>query len=301
MCGIVGFFDKTRSNDTTAGEILLHMLEALACRGPDSAGVALFGALRPKHFVAQVKLGDDGNLSQRASQITALAKDFGGEEFSQTDAYLRFVFREVDDLRPFLTSIESVAPDVEVVSAGRRLEIVKEVGSPARLERAFHISKFHGKYGIGHTRLSTESVVDLSHSQPFWGHGYPDLAIVHNGHITNYHQLRRRYEQRGVRFYTENDSEIVATFLADKLRQGNDLHAAMKSMITELDGSFSCLVATDKGFGFVKDPFSFKPLLFAETDQFVAVATEEVAIRGAIPGNYEAREAQGREIRVWQT
>jgi len=230
-----------------------------------------------------------------------LARKFGAHEFSQTDAYLRFVFREIDDLKPFLSSIESVGRDVEVVSVGRRLEIVKEVGSPAHLEKAFHISKFRGKYGIGHTRLSTESVVDLSHSQPFWGHGYPDLAIVHNGHITNYHQLRRIYEQRGVRFYTENDSEIVATFLADKLWQGKDLEAAMQCMITELDGSFSCLVATDKAFGFVKDPFSFKPLLFAETDQFVAVATEEIAIRGALAGNYSAREGQAKEVKVWQT
>jgi glutamate synthase domain-containing protein 1 len=301
MCGIVGFFDKTRARKGRVGETLLRMLESLACRGPDSAGVALFGALSPKSLVAQVKLGEGGDLAQRARQVSALARKFGAHEFSQTDAYLRFVFREIDDLKPFLSSIESVSGDVEVVSVGRRLEIVKEVGSPAHLEKAFHISKFRGKYGIGHTRLSTESVVDLSHSQPFWGHGYPDLAIVHNGHITNYHQLRRLYEQRGVRFYTENDSEIVATFLADKLWQGKDLEAAMQCMITELDGSFSCLAATDKAFGFVKDPFSFKPLLFAETDQFVAVATEEVAIRGALAGNYSAREGQAREVKVWQT
>jgi glutamate synthase domain-containing protein 1 len=301
MCGIVGYFDKTTANQTAVGERLLKMLEALACRGPDSAGVAMFGSHPPRHLVAQVKLGDGDSLAERAQLVTGLAKEFGGQQFSRADAYLRFIFQEVDNLKPFLSKIESVGHDVEVVSVGRRLEIVKEVGSPGRLEKAFHVSKFQGKYGIGHTRLSTESVVDLSHSQPFWGHGYADLAIVHNGHITNYHQLRRIYEQRGVRFYTENDSEIVATFLADKLRQGKDLEAALQSMISELDGSFSCLAATDKAFGFVKDPFSFKPLLFAETDQFVAVATEEVALRGAIPGNYSAREAQAREVKVWQT
>jgi len=276
------------------------MLEALACRGPDSAGVAMFGGATPKHLIAQVKLGDAADLSERARQVMTVAKTAGGREFARTDAYLRFVFHELEELHSFLAAIESVARDVEVVSVGRRLEIVKEVGSPAHLENAFHISKFRGSYGIGHTRLSTESVVDLSHSQPFWGHGFPDLAIVHNGHITNYHKLRRIYEQRGVRFYTENDSEIVATFLADKLRRGGALETALQSMITDLDGSFSCLAATDKAFGFVKDPFSFKPLLFAETDEFVAVATEEVAIRGAISGNYTARETQAREVRVWQ-
>jgi len=301
MCGIVGYFNKSRTSDEPLGQVLLGMLEALACRGPDSTGVAMFGSQRPDCFVAQVKLGDNGHNAERAQQVNAVAADFGAQGFSQTDAYLRFTFRRVDDLKPFLSGIESIGRDVEVVSVGRRLEIVKQVGSPSQLEKAFHISKFRGRHGIGHTRLSTESVVDLSHSQPFWGHGYPDLAIVHNGHITNYHQLRRRYEQRGVRFYTENDSEIVATFLANKLRQGANLRTAMGFMLTELDGSFSCLVATDCEFGFVKDPFSFKPLLVGETEQFVAAATEEVAIRAAIPGNYTVREAQSNEVQVWQT
>jgi glutamate synthase domain-containing protein 1 len=301
MCGIVGYFNKSRASNQPLGQVLLGMLEALACRGPDSTGVAMFGSPRPDYFVAQVKLGDNGHNGERAQQVNAVARDFGAQEFSQIDAYLRFTFRRVDDLKPFLCAIESVGRDVEVVSVGRRLEIVKQVGSPARLERAFNISKFRGPHGIGHTRLSTESVVDLSHSQPVWGNGYPDLAIVHNGHITNYHQLRRRYEQRGVRFHTENDSEIVATFLADKLRQGANLRTALGFMLTELDGSFSCLVATDSEFGFVKDPFSFKPLLFVETDQFVAAATEEIAIRAAIPGDYTVREAQAKEVQVWQT
>ena len=300
MCGIVGYLDKIGAEGGNVGSVLLGMLNALACRGPDSAGVALFGARQSGQFVAQVKLGDNGNGTARAGEVKIIAEKFGGREFTQTGAYLRFVFGETDDLKPFITGVEGAGRDVEVVSVGRRLEIVKQVGSPSRLEQTFGISEFHGKHGIGHTRLSTESVVDLSHSQPFWGHGYPDLAIVHNGHITNYHQLRRQYEQRGVRFYTENDSEVVAIFLAHKLRQGADLHAAMESMIGELDGSFSCLVATDSAIGFVKDTFSFKPLVFAETDDFVAVATEEIAIRGAIKGDFTVREAQAKEVQVWR-
>jgi glutamate synthase domain-containing protein 1 len=300
MCGIVGYLDKIGAEGGNVGNVLLGMLNALACRGPDSAGVALFGARQSGQFVAQVKLGDNGNGTARAGAVKIIAEKFGGREFTQTGAYLRFVFGETDDLKPFITGVEGAGRDVEVVSVGRRLEIVKQVGSPSRLEQTFGISEFRGKHGIGHTRLSTESVVDLSHSQPFWGHGYPDLAIVHNGHITNYHQLRRKYEQRGVRFYTENDSEVVAIFLADKLRQKADLHAAMECMIRELDGSFSCLVATDSAIGFVKDTFSFKPLVFAETDDFVAVATEEIAIRGAITGDFTVREAQAKEVQIWR-
>jgi len=300
MCGIVGYLNQVGTEDRTVGSVLLAMLNALACRGPDSTGVALFGEHPRNQFVAQVKLGDNGNSIERAGKIKAIVEKFGAREFTQAGAYLRFVFGEIEDLTTFIRSVEAVGDDVEVVSVGRRLEIVKQVGSPSRLEKTFAISGFHGRHGIGHTRLSTESVVDLSHSQPFWSHGYPDLAIAHNGHITNYHQLRRRYEQRGIRFYTDNDSEIVAVFLADQLRQGIDLRGAMESMIAELDGSFSCLVATDRALAFVKDSFSLKPLVFAETDRFVAVATEEIAIRGAIPGDFAVCEAQAREMRVWQ-
>ncbi len=300
MCGIVGYFDKTGAENQLIGKILLGMLDALACRGPDSAGVALFGIPRPHQLVARVKLGNNGGSEQRTFEVKTAAQKFGAQEFAQKGDYLRFTFRENGGLKPFLSSIESVGADVEVVSVGRRLEIVKQVGSPSLLEQSFAISGFHGGHGIGHTRLSTESLVDLSHSQPFWAHGYPDLAIVHNGHITNYHQLRRRYHEHGVRFYTENDSEVVAIFLADKLGQGLTLRAALESMITELDGSFSCLVATDSALAFVKDPFSFKPLLYTETASFVAVATEEIAIRSAIPGDYTVREAQAKEVQIWQ-
>jgi methylamine---glutamate N-methyltransferase subunit A len=300
MCGIVGYLNKVGTEENPIGNILLAMLNSLACRGPDSAGVALFGESRPHQLVAQVKLGENGDGRERAGEIRTIVEKFGARDFTQTGAYLRFVFTETDDLATFIAGVEGAGNDVEVVSVGRRLEIVKQVGSPARLEKTFGISGFAGQHGIGHTRLSTESVVDLSHSQPFWSHGYPDLAIVHNGHITNYHQLRRRYEQRGIRFYTENDSEVVAVFLADKLRHGADLPAAMASTIRELDGSFSCLVATEGALGFVKDSFSLKPLVFAETEDFVAVATEEIAIRGAIPGDFAVSEAQAGEMRVWQ-
>ena len=154
---------------------------------------------------------------------------------------------------------------------GRELEIVKQVGTPQNLDATHNVSAFRGTHGLGHTRLSTESRVDLSHSQPFWAHNYPDLAIVHNGHITNYHKLRRIYEQRGVRFYTENDSEVIGVYLANQLSQGLTFKEALNASLTDLDGSFSYLAATESYIGFAKDPFAFKPLLFTETDNFVAV------------------------------
>ena len=302
MCGIVGFLDKSETSERPAiGKVLLTMLEALACRGPDSAGVALYGPPTDHKLVMRLKLGERGDLKSRAQRIVDLAESFGTiSDFSAVECYARFLIDEGIDEEQLVASLESLDPETEVVSVGRRLDIVKQVGSPASLEGSYAISQVRGTHGLGHTRLSTESRVDLSHSQPFWGHGSHDLAIVHNGHITNYHQLRRKYEQKGVRFYTENDSEIIAVYLAEQLRGGRGLEESLRAMLRDLDGSYSCLATTASQLGFVKDPFALKPLLFAETEGFVAVATEEIAIRSALPGDYRVREAPIKEVRVWQ-
>jgi glutamine phosphoribosylpyrophosphate amidotransferase len=183
------------------------------------------------------------------------------------------------------------APGVlEVLSAGLRLDLVKHDGSPAGLERVYHISAWHGPLAIGHTRMSTESRIDLSHSQPFWARGVLDIATVHNGHITNYHQLRRLYEEQGKVFYTENDSEVIGVYLRDRLGAGVPLAEALAESVADLDGAFNYLVLSPEGLGVVRDRFGFKPLVAAETDAFVAVATEEIALRKALPGDYRVTE-----------
>lgn len=303
MCGIAGFFDKTRDNrNSRVGHILLSMLEGLACRGPDSAGVAVFGPGTAQQALLRVKLseGEDyDGLKRRLNQF--LDRHYAGHyELSTQSNSARVVIKCPVDLPALAAHIEALDKQIEVVSMGQSLEIVKQVGSPASLERAYGVSQLTGTHGLGHTRLSTESKVDLSHSQPFGSHQLPDLAIVHNGHITNYHQLRRAYEQRHIHFYTENDSEVVAIYIADRLTKGYELKETLHLMLRDLDGSFSCLVATGNQIGFVKDPFALKPLVWAETGSFVALANEEIAIRTALPGNYEVREAQVKEVRVWE-
>ncbi len=300
MCGIVGFLDKTDGGQGALGGVILGMLDALECRGPDSAGVALFGPPQDCRYIVRVKLGETGNFAVQAGKLANLAESLGSTGFETIASYARFLVDDQLDIRQLIARIETLDPDLEVVSIGRGLEIVKQVGSPRNLEAAYGISRMRASHGLGHTRLSTESRIDLSHSQPFWGHGYPDMAIVHNGHITNYHQLRRRYEQRGTKFYTENDSEIIAIYLAEQLCKGRDLESSLESMLREFDGSFSCLAATASQLGFVKDPYALKPLLVAETDSFVAMANEEIAIRARIPGDYLVREADVKEVRVWQ-
>ena len=140
----------------------------------------------------------------------------------------------------------------------------------------------------------------MSHSQPFWAHGYPDLAIVHNGHITNYHKMRRLYEQRGVRFYTENDSEIIGVYLADRLSQQMELKRRWRPRWSIWTVRSAILRQRPMRSVLPETPFALKPLLFTETDTFVAVATEEIAIRAAFEGAYRVDEAQAKDVRIWQ-
>jgi methylamine---glutamate N-methyltransferase subunit A len=299
MCGIAGFFDKSHTGSSPAGATLLRMLTALSCRGPDSAGIALWGE-GDDGLVARVKLGDGGDLEARRREILSRTRKTTRVLASSVQgALLRLVVAKTEPTE-LAAAIEGVAPDVEVVSMGQRLEIVKQVGAPGALDAEYAVSSWRGSHGLGHTRLSTESRVDLSHSQPFWAHGTPDLAVVHNGHICNYHRLRRIYEQDGVRFYTENDSEIIGLYLARQMAAGRTLGEALQASVRDLDGSFSYLAATADAFGYAKDPFSLKPLIVGESASAVAIANEEVALQAALGDKYRAREAAAGSTGLWE-
>ncbi|HEV8440105.1 MAG TPA: glutamine phosphoribosylpyrophosphate amidotransferase [Methylomirabilota bacterium] len=297
MCGIVGYFSKTDGPRTT-GATLLGMLGALGRRGPDSAGVAVWGQAVDGMLV-RVAARDRELTKSQTSDLLRRARRVGPVKGVVTQGpLLRFEIATVD-ADALVAALEADA-EVEVVSLGHRLQIVKQVGSPRNLDVAFAISALPGTHGIGHTRLSTESRVDLSHSQPFWAHGVPDLAVVHNGHITNYHRLRRLYEQDGVRFYTENDSEVIGCYLARKIRAGVSLREALAASVRDLDGSFSYLAATADVLGFAKDPHCLKPLIVAETERAVAIANEEIAVHAVLGDGYRAREAGAGEVATWQ-
>jgi glutamate synthase domain-containing protein 1 len=197
-------------------------------------------------------------------------------------------------------AVEDGSADVEVVSLGSQLELVKQVGHPDDLDRSFGIGGFRGSHAIGHTRLSTESRVDLTHSQPFWARGVADLATVHNGHITNYDRLRRTYEQRGIRFFSDNDSEVIGVYLADQIERGLSLEQALEASLDDFDGSFTYLVANGDAIGYARDPFALKPLVIVETDDYVAIANEELAIRAALGDGGVAHEPSGHVFRLWR-
>lgn len=299
MCGIVGYLDKPTTGSAPIGRVILAMIEALDCRGPDSAGVALYED-HDDTLVLCVNLGD-GDLEGTARCVTErVAAIASVTDVSVVGECLRLLVHDGDNPSALIRSVESSDDGVEVVSIGHRLEIIKQVGSPQAIESTYNVSSIVGTHGLGHTRMSTESRVDVSHSQPFWAHPMPDVSIVHNGHITNYHKMRRQYEQCGVRFYTDNDSEIIGIYVAEQLGNGSSLEEALRASLRALDGSFSYLVATENSLGFCRDQFAFKPLLVAETDSFVAIATEEIALRAGLGTDFEAREVQAKEVRVWR-
>jgi glutamate synthase domain-containing protein 1 len=299
LCGIVGFLDKRGGHDRPVGRTILAMLEALGCRGPDSAGVAIFGTPRGG-CVMRVKLPEDAPLAAGEAAVLAALRDSGAVlRHTVVGACVRLEVDVAADTDSLESTLLRRVPGAEVVSLGCRLQIAKQVGSPDQLERTYGVSQWTGTHGIGHTRLSTESRVDLSHSQPFWAHGVPDLATVHNGHITNYHKLRRLYEQRGHRFFTENDSEVIGVYLRDRLAAGLSLEDALRSSLDDFDGSFCYLAASEDRLAYVRDRFGFKPLVVAETDAFVAIATEEIALRKALGTDFVAREPAPGTMKVW--
>jgi methylamine---glutamate N-methyltransferase subunit A len=293
VCGIIGYLDK-RGGEAPVGRVLLSMLQALSCRGPDSAGVAAFSS--PKS--GQVCLA--APVRSTPDEVAAALRDL---EATLRQSYPAGVYHATlpagRDLMSFEREVLDRLPGVELISLGTSLRLCKQVGSPEQLEATYRVSQWQGSHGIGHTRLSTESRVDLSHSQPFWAHGVPDLVTVHNGHVTNYHKLRRRYEKRGHRFYTEHDSEVIGVYLRERLAAGLSLEDALRSSLDDFDGSFSYLAATSDRLAFVKDRFGFKPLVVAETSDFVAIATEEVALRKALGRDFVAREPAPGTMKVW--
>lgn len=294
MCGIVGYLDKRDQPDFPLGKTLLTMLQALSCRGPDSAGVALFGG----RGEMRLRLSVPANVERKA-----LSDALQEEGLNLVHSYRTGVYdaRIVSETNPaeLEERLRRRLPGNEILCLGEHMTLFKQVGSPDQLEQSYRISGFQGTHGIGHTRMSTESRVDLSHSQPFWAHGVPDLATVHNGHITNYHKLRRRYEQEGYRFYTENDSEVIGVYLRDRMAAGRSLEGAMRSSLEDFDGSFCYLAATKDQLGFVKDAYGFKPLMLAETEDFVALATEEIALRRALGHDFTAYEPAPGTMRLW--
>jgi glutamate synthase domain-containing protein 1 len=296
MCGIAGFLQKDPSEPPGAAPAILTMLQSLSRRGPDSAGVALYGTMVTDGYIVRAWYGDDEELGARA--VEAARELWPVVAADQTDGYLRLVLTTGATAREVADALDREG--VAVFSIGRSLEIVKHELEPRRLGEIYGLAAIPARHGIGHTRMATESRVDVQHAHPFWARPFEDVAVVHNGHITNYHRLRRIFEMRGHRFRTGNDTELIAVYIADRIAKGSPLSEAVSASMRDLDGSFTYLIATAEGFGMARDPFASKPGLIFENDEVVAVASEEHAIEAALGETKGVtREAGAAEAITW--
>ena len=296
MCGIAGFLQKDRNSRPRAADALLDMLSALSRRGPDSAGVALYGPPREDGFIVRAWYGQEEEL---AADAVELVKKCWPVPIAEANAgYLRI--EVVTEASAVEIAAECDSAGLEVFSVGRSLEIVKHEMKADELRDTYGLTGFPARHGIGHTRMATESRVDVAHSHPFWARPFEDIAVVHNGHITNYHKLRRLFEMKGHRFHTGNDTEIIAVYIADRLSRGSSLDEAVKASMRDLDGSFTYLISTAAGFGVARDQFASKPGVIYEDDEIVAIASEEHAIFAALgERRAKTREVQAQEVLTW--
>ncbi len=299
MCGIVGIFYKGAGGAGPVGDVLVDMCNPLFRRGPDSTGFAVYGPPVNGALLVRVDV-DRPDLDATSEAVVAAADELVSvKEWARTFRAVRLVVSS-DGEGKLADWIEERVPGVRVFSVGRSMEIVKDLGSADDVDHAYHVRGFRGSHGIGHTRMATESRVDIAHSHPFWARPFPDISVVHNGQITNYHKLRRRLELKGHHFSTDNDSEVIAVYIADRLKGGESLDDALRASIADLDGTFAYLISTENGVGLARDQFATKPLLYAEDDQMVVLASEEIAIRSVFADPaLVPRELQAKEVRWW--
>jgi len=310
MCGIAGII--RRGNPGNIGEEMTSMLQSLKHRGPDSTGFAVYGVPEENQFVMRFKVAEQEDLNSgfdihqqikdRRAIVDSRLEEMGAEIISQdtvTEYAFRYTFRKEGDLRRLADYIEDVE-GAEILSLGSALELVKDLGDAGVVSGQYNLGNFNGTHGIGHSRMATESDVDIRSAHPYWAYPFNDVAVVHNGQLTNYWNWRRSLEHRGHRFMSNCDSELIAVYLADKMDRGFELEGAMHDSLEELDGVFTYVVATSDRLGMAKDLMAAKPMVLYESDDFVALASEEVAIRSIFPHEIDTFDPYEGEVRVWQ-
>ena len=312
MCGIAGIIHKGKS--TNVGGEMQKMLQSLKHRGPDSTGYALYGNGESNNYILRFKVGenvkegssavmeDESVYQERVEQVNSKISTSGAtlhKEEQITPYSYRYVISYDGDLLDLAKKIESVEM-TEILSLGKSLELIKDIGDASVVANQYDLSDFAGTHGIGHTRMATESGVDIRSAHPYWAYPFSDVSVVHNGQLTNYWNNRRALEKKGMRFMSTCDSELIAVYLADKIRNGIDLEEAMRGSLDDLDGVFTYLVATKDKLGMAKDHMAAKPMVLYESDDLVALASEEVAIRTVLPEEIDTYDPYEGEVKVWQ-
>jgi glutamate synthase domain-containing protein 1 len=309
MCGIAGIIYRDGTRDV--GRDMTRMLQSMKHRGPDSTGYALYGQPHDGQVVMRYTLADantprdfefDDRIQRHQTQVVMRLKAAGArieDVEPETEYAYRTTLTYGGDLKDLTDRIEDI-PDAEVLSIGRSLEIIKDLGDAETVSEQYRLGGFEGTHAIGHVRMATESDVDISGAHPYWAYPFSDIAVVHNGQLTNYFHWKRRLERSGHRFQSECDSEIIAVYLAEKMSEGADLEQAMQQSLEELDGVFTYIAVTADALGVAKDEMAAKPLVLYEADDVVALASEEIAIRAIVDHEIETYDPYEGMVMAWQ-
>ena len=310
MCGIAGLIHRGKSSGV--GSEMTSMLTALKHRGPDSTGFAIYGEPNAGDYVMRFKVAEQEDMGHGydmgdkiAARIAEVENRLGQHNVTiksrdeATPYAMRYIISHDGDTEAMARHVEDVE-GTEILSLGNALELIKDLGDANVVADQYGLRDFQGTHGIGHTRMATESDVDIRSAHPYWAFPYNDVAVVHNGQITNYWLKRRQMEKKGHRFMSSCDSELLAVYTADNLANGATLEDSLKSSIEEIDGVFTYLVATKDELGMAKDTMAAKPLVLYESDDMIAMASEEVAIRAILPHEIDTTDPYDEEIRVWK-
>ena len=310
MCGIAGIIHRKGSSNV--GQEMTAMLQSLKHRGPDSTGFAIYGEPEEGEFILRFKVAEQEDLDkgsrifkeieERKAKVDEILKELGVkiDELEEATEYaFRYEIEFDGDMKLLCDRIEEI-DNVEILSIGSALELIKDLGDSTVVSEQYGLGDFEGTHAIGHTRMATESDVDIRSAHPYWAYPYNDIAVVHNGQITNYWLMRRQLEREGQRFVSNCDSELLAVYTAVNLEKGLTLEESLKKSIDEIDGVFTYLVTTTDQLGMAKDSMAAKPMVLYETDDMVALASEEVAIRAVVPHEIDTWDPYDEEVRVWQ-
>lgn len=297
MCGISG---RVRYDGGPVGADIVELAACMRHRGPDSTGFAVYGPRRETGYVVRGYLAERDRLEPTLQQLTEQLRDQGSaltgeptwDESGQPHVLFRLEISELSDVPRWVDMAESL-PGVELLSVGRSLEIVKDVGDAREVDAKHEVSRMKGTHALSNMRLATESLVSPIASHPFWARPFPDVCIVHNGQLTNYFTWRRTLERAGYRFGSENDSELIAVWNSVQMSGGLSLEESLTRSQSELDGVFTYLLGTIDGIGMAKDRWAIKPLAVVAQGDGIAIATEEQALRSLYRHEVEVQNYDG--------
>ena len=310
MCGIAGLIHKGKVSKV--GDEMTLMLQALKHRGPDSTGYAVYSEGKDNTVIMRLKVAEREDMDKgsriykeirdRIDSVDNILAEHGAIVLSKenaTEYALRYVLNDVPDQARMARHIEEL-DGVEILSLGRGLELIKDLGDANEVSDKYNIGRIKGTHAIGHTRMATESDVDIRSAHPYWAFPYNDVSVVHNGQLTNYWIMRREMERVGHRFMSNCDSELLAVYTAHNLANGESLEESMTRSVSEIDGVFTYLVATHDELGMAKDTMAAKPMVLYESDNLIVLASEEVAIRAILPEEIDTYDPYDEEVRVWR-